>query len=82
MAPFKMNELEDVVGRDSNATHLTHNGPLEGIQELDQNRTESMLLMPPIGKDVLSGVTTGAEDGGMLDLNRNSSAGTTNEHVN
>ena len=79
VAPYQMNDLYEV-GRESGMTHMTHGGPLEGAQEVDQNRTESALLMPPIGKDVLSGVTSGADDG-VLD-NRNSSAGTTNEHVN
>ena len=85
VAPYQINEFTGYdVGRESGMTHMTHGGPLEGIQEqeVDQNRTESALLMPPMGKDnVLSGVTSGADDG-VLDLNRNSSAGTTNEHVN
>ena len=79
VAPYQMNDFMDV-GRESGMTHMTHGGPLEGAHEVDQNRTESALLMPPISKDVLSGVTSGADDG-VLD-NRNSSAGTTNEHVN
>ena len=39
------------VGRDSGMTHMTHGGIQEGVHEVDQNRTESALLMPPIGKD-------------------------------
>ena len=72
VAPYQMNE--------SGMTNLTHGGPLENVQVVDQNRTESALLMPPMSKDVSPGQASGADDG-VLD-NRNSSAGTTNEHFN
>lgn len=66
--------------RESGVTQLTHGG----AHDVDGNRTES--LMPPMGKDsnFIRSSSGGGEvdDNVLVDLKGNSSAGTSNEHVN
>ena len=66
--------------RESGVTQLTHGG----AQDVDHIRTDS--LMPPLGKDsnFIRSASGGEndEDNVLVDLKGNSSAGTSNEHVN
>ena len=81
VAPYQVHEFTGVdMRRESGVTQLTHGG----AQEVDHNRTES--LMPPMGKDsnFIRSSSGGADgdDNVLVDLKGNSSAGTSNEHVN
>ena len=83
VAPYQVHEFTGYdmsdKRRESGITQLTHGG----VQEVDPNRTES--LMPPIGKDshFIRSSSGGhdADDGALVDLKGNSSAGTSNEHI-
>ena len=81
VAPFQVHEFTGVEQRrESGVTQLTHGG----IQGIDDNRTD--VLMPPAGRDsnfIRSSSGGGdADDNVLVDLKGNSSAGTSNEHVN
>ena len=83
VAPYQVHEFTGYdmsdKRRESGITQLTHGG----VQEVDPNRTES--LMPPVGKDshFIRSSSGGhdADDGALVDLKGNSSAGTSNEHI-